>query len=156
MTKDPDKSADLVLTWKQVQEDTWKLARQLQGKGAWDGILTLARGGMTPACILAWALGIRRIRTISVASYDDREAGQITPHDTLPEDMGDGTGWLVVDDLTDTGQSFAWLRDMYPKAHYACVYAKPQGAPLANSYAVEVPQDRWIDLPWEKELPEAG
>jgi len=63
---------------------------------------------------------------------------------------GDGDGWLVVDDLSDTGSTFRILRQHLPKAHYACVYVKPDARPVVDTYVVEVSQDTWIDFPWER------
>ena len=41
---------------------------------------------------------------------------------------------------------------MLPKAHFACVYAKPLGKPLVDSYITEVSQDTWIFFPWDTDL----
>ena len=40
-------------------------------------------------------------------------------------------------------------RDMLPKAHFATVYAKPQGRPLVDTFITEVSQDTWIYFPWD-------
>ena len=64
---------------------------------------------------------------------------------------GDGTGWLIVDDLVDTGETARALRAMMPKAHFATVYAKPAGRPLVDTFVTEVSQDTWIFFPWDME-----
>jgi len=46
---------------------------------------------------------------------------------------GDGEGWLVIDDLVDTGRTAEILRRTYPKAHFATIYAKPQGRPQVDT-----------------------
>jgi xanthine phosphoribosyltransferase len=66
--------------------------------------------------------------------------------------MGDGTGILIVDDLVDTGKTLELVRKMYPKAHFATVYAKPSGKPMVDSYITEVSQDTWIFFPWDMAL----
>jgi len=38
---------------------------------------------------------------------------------------------------------------MYPRAHYAAVYAKPMGRPMVNTYITEARQDTWIFFPWD-------
>ena len=63
----------------------------------------------------------------------------------------DGEGWLLLDDLVDTGQTAQKVRDMLPKAHFATVYAKPQGRPLVDTFITEVSQDTWILFPWDAE-----
>ena len=59
----------------------------------------------------------------------------------------DGTGVLIVDDLVDTGKTLELVRRLYPKAHFATVYAKPQGRTLVDTYITEVSQDTWISSP---------
>ncbi len=62
---------------------------------------------------------------------------------------GDGTGWLIVDDLVDTGRTGRIVRDMLPKAHFATVYAKPAGRLVVDTFITEVSQDTWILFPWD-------
>ena len=107
--------------------------------------------------IVARELDIRTIDTISIRSYKGvgTEAGQgqlevLKRPD--PELMGDGEGILVVDDLVDSGRTLELIREMYPKAHLATVYAKPKGKPMVASYVTEVSQDTWIFFPWDMAL----
>lgn len=62
---------------------------------------------------------------------------------------GDGEGFIVIDDLVDTGGTAAAIREMYPKAHFVTIFAKPAGRPLVNDYVVDIPQDTWIEQPWD-------
>jgi xanthine phosphoribosyltransferase len=62
---------------------------------------------------------------------------------------GDGKGVLVIDDLVDTGATARVVREMLPHAHFATVYAKPQGRPLVDTFVTEVSQDTWIYFPWD-------
>ena len=62
-----------------------------------------------------------------------------------------GRGWLIVDDLVDTGVTARAVRAMLPAAHFATVYAKPAGRPSVDSYITEVSQDTWILFPWDQE-----
>jgi xanthine phosphoribosyltransferase len=66
-------------------------------------------------------------------------------------DTKDGAGWLIVDDLVDTGVTAKVVREMLPKAHFATVYAKPAGRPMVDTYITEVSQDTWILFPWDQE-----
>ena len=65
---------------------------------------------------------------------------------------GDGDGFLLIDDLVDTGRTAKIVREMLPKAHFATVYAKPSGKPMVDSYITEVSQDTWIFFPWDMAL----
>ena len=44
------------------------------------------------------------------------------------------------------------VRDMAPKAHFATVYAKPEGRPLVDTFVTEVSQDTWVYFPWDLSL----
>jgi xanthine phosphoribosyltransferase len=58
----------------------------------------------------------------------------------------------VIDDLVDSGRTFGVVRAAYPQAHFATVYAKPNGKPMVDSYITEVSQDTWIFFPWDMAL----
>jgi xanthine phosphoribosyltransferase len=59
---------------------------------------------------------------------------------------------LVIDDLVDSGKTLELIRIMYPKAHFATVYAKPKGRPMVDTFITEVSQDTWIFFPWDMAL----
>ncbi|MEM7507269.1 MAG: xanthine phosphoribosyltransferase, partial [Pseudomonadota bacterium] len=44
------------------------------------------------------------------------------------------------------------VRNLYPKAHFATVYAKPKGEPMVDTYITAVSQDTWIFFPWDMAL----
>jgi xanthine phosphoribosyltransferase len=133
------------------------LAWRLTDLGPWGGIVAITRGGLVPAAIVARELGIRMIETVCVASYDYDKQGDmhvIKPVGGPVVDIrgGEGEGVLIVDDLVDTGKTARVVREMLPKAHFATVYAKPQGRPLVDTFITEVSQDTWIYLPWDMGL----
>ena len=142
------------VSWDDFRRDTRTLADQLAGTGPYKGIVAITRGGLLPATLLAHALDIRVVETVSIAAYDQDGRGEEalgTPVVTKPPDAaGDGTGFLLVDDLVDTGATARVARALLPKARFVCVYAKPAGRPLADHVVREVSQDTWIVLPWEK------
>lgn len=143
-------SKDFPVSWDEMHRHAKLLAWRLLEKGPWKGIAAVTRGGLVPACVVARELDIRLIETICIASYDHKDQGSAKIlKDTSA--MGDGAGWLVVDDLVDTGNTFKIIRDMLPKAHYAAVYAKPQGIPVCDTWITEVSQDTWIFFPWDLE-----
>jgi xanthine phosphoribosyltransferase len=146
------------VSWDQIHRDSRALAWRLDGQGpdeggAWRAVVAITRGGMAPAMIVARELDIRTVDTISVKSYNHQE--QTKPRvikAPQAEIMGDGTGVLVVDDLVDTGKTLELVRQLYPKAHFATVYAKPSGRPMVDTYITEVSQDTWIFFPWDMAL----
>ena len=146
------------VSWDQLHRDARALAWRLQGHGPqeggeWRAVVAITRGGLVPAMIVARELDIRTIDTISVKSYNKQEQGGLKVLKSPdPELMGDGEGILVVDDLVDSGRTLELVRSMYPKAHFATVYAKPKGKPMVQTYVTEVSQDTWIFFPWDMAL----
>ena len=145
------------ISWDQIHRDSRALAWRLEKKGPFDGewsaVVAITRGGMVPAMIIARELDIRVVDTISVKSYDhqSQSAAKIlkSPNAEL---MGNGKGILIIDDLVDSGRTLEIVKDLYPEAHYATVYAKPKGRPMVDSFITEVSQNTWIFFPWDMAL----
>lgn len=136
------------VSWEELHRHSKALAWRLMDKGPFRGIVAITRGGLVPAAVLARELDIRMIETVSIASYDERQQGALNLLKAARE-AGDGEGWLLVDDLVDTGKTAEAVRRLLPKAHFATVYAKPSGRPLVDTFVTEVSQDTWILFPWD-------
>jgi xanthine phosphoribosyltransferase len=146
------------VSWDQIHRDSralaWRLDKRGPGEdGAWRAVVAITRGGMAPAMIVARELDIRLVDTISVKSYHHQTQG-VPVVLSKPDDamMGDGEGVLVVDDLVDSGKTLEVVRALYPRAHFATVYAKPKGEPMVDTFITGVSQDTWIFFPWDMAL----
>lgn len=140
--------ATLPLSWADIHRDARILASMLAELPPFTGIIAVTRGGLVPAAILSRELDIRLVETVCISSYDDR--GLRAP-EVLKSVAGGGAGWLVVDDLVDTGATATILRAMLPQAHFATLYAKPKGQPLVDTFVAVFAQTTWINFPWEAE-----
>ncbi len=145
------------ISWDQIHRDSRALAWRLDGKGpedgAWRAVIAITRGGLAPAMIVARELDIRTVDTISIKSYDHQKQSEaVVLKSPDMELMGKGEGVLIVDDLVDTGKTLKVVRDLFPKAHIATVYAKPEGRPMTDTFITEVSQDTWIFFPWDMAL----
>ena len=146
------------VSWDQIHRDARALAWRLDGKGpgeggAWTAIVGITRGGLVPAAIVSRELNIRVVDTISVKSYSHQSRAEATVTKAPQSDLlGDGTGILIIDDLVDSGKTLELVRKLYPKAHFATVYAKPAGRAQVDTYVTEVSQDTWIFFPWDMAL----
>jgi xanthine phosphoribosyltransferase len=136
------------VSWEQLHRDAKALAWRLAERGPYARIVAITRGGLVPAHIIARELDIRVIDTVCISSYDDETLRESA---VLKSVAGDGEGWLIVDDLVDTGKTGRIVREMLPKAHFATVYAKPAGRPMVDTFITEVSQDTWILFPWDIE-----
>jgi xanthine phosphoribosyltransferase len=141
------------VSWEELHRTGRALAWRLLEHGPFKGILAITRGGLVPAAIVARELEVRLIDTIGVSSYsgyDGPRTGEMTIIKP-PSLTEDGSDWLIVDDLVDTGETAKVVRGMLPKAHFATIYAKPAGRPLVDTFVTEVSQDTWIYFPWDLE-----
>jgi xanthine phosphoribosyltransferase len=138
------------VTWDQLHRDARALAWRLMEKGPFKGVVAVTRGGLIPAAIVARELELRLVESVSVATYMEEQRGEpvVTK---FPTAAGDGTGFLIIDDLVDSGLTARVVRELLPKAHFAVVYAKPAGKAVADTFITEVSQDTWIMFPWDTE-----
>ncbi len=141
-----------LVSWEELHRNARALAWRLVDTAQYKGIIAVTRGGMVPAAIVARELNIRKIDTISVITYtDSNKLAEPVIIKNLTETT-DGEGYLVIDDLVDSGTTFKLLRGILPKAHFATIYAKPDGKKMVDTYIAEYSQDTWIYFPWDVEL----
>jgi len=148
------------VTWDQLHRDARALAWRLVERGPYRGIVAITRGGLIPAAIIARELDLRLVESVSVLTYGGKRRGTLADEQAIgkpvvlkpPAAAGDGEGFLIVDDLVDTGTTARVVRHLLPRAHLACVYAKPAGRATVDTFVTEVSQDTWIMFPWDTEL----
>ncbi|HHV6463022.1 TPA: xanthine phosphoribosyltransferase, partial [Haemophilus influenzae] len=137
------------VTWDMFQMHARKLSERLLPASQWKGIIAVSRGGLFPAAVLARELGLRHIETVCIASYHDHNnQGELQVLHAAQVPNG-GEGFIVVDDLVDTGNTARAIRQMYPNAKFVTVFAKPAGAELVDDYVIDIPQNTWIEQPWD-------
>ncbi|MGA8192198.1 MAG: xanthine phosphoribosyltransferase [Acetobacteraceae bacterium] len=147
------------VTWDQLHRDARALAWRLMNLGPFAGVVAIARGGLIPAAIIARELDVRLVESVSIVTYAAGSSGSLIEEERRgppvvikpPVAAGDGTKFLIVDDLVDTGATARVVRALLPRAHFAAVYAKPEGRDAVDSFITEVSQDTWILFPWDTE-----
>ncbi len=147
------------VSWDQLHRDARALAWRLMEKGPFTGIVAITRGGLIPAAIIARELDVRLVESVSILTYAAEGSGTLIEEQKgsapvvikRPEAAGDGTGFLLIDDLVDTGATARVVRALLPRAHFAAVYAKPAGRETVDTFITEVSQDTWILFPWDTE-----
>src|SRR5499433_4105110 len=105
------------VSWDQFHRDSRALAWRLMGAGPFAAIVSVTRGGLVPAGIVARELGIRIIETVCVASYNHITQGELKVLKTVAAEVvgiggGGGKGVLIVDDLVDTGRTATVVREI--------------------------------------------
>lgn len=120
-----------------------------------DGILCVARGGMSLSHILSIAWDIRNMYSINAISYNEK-----TQHDLvlghLPKFNDDLKEILILDEIVDSGKSLKTILDRlrleYLKINFtsACIFQKPSAIVKADFYVRETQE--WIDFYWEVDM----
>lgn len=143
---------EFFVSWEELHRATRELARRQLPAEQHKGIIAVSRGGLVPAAIVARELNIRVVDCVAVSSYDhtdQRDDLQLLKDVSATDD---GDGFLVVDDLVDTGNTLKFLRERLPKAKFVTVYAKPAGMSLVDDFVADLAQDTWIHFPWDMHL----
>jgi xanthine phosphoribosyltransferase len=144
---------EIIISWVELHRDARYLSTVLHDLGDWKGIIAITRGGLVPAALVARELDIRVIDTVCLVSYEATEEGAEAKAQGqlkwLKTVEGDGDGWLLIDDLVDTGGTARAVRERLPKAHFATLYAKPLGRPVVDTFVKEFKQEKWIYFPWD-------
>ena len=119
-------------------------------------IVTLAKGGYVPARALAKTLNIRRIYSVGVEFYEAEGQTIEVPHvyQHLTEDFKDNDVILIVDDITDTGNSMqVALQEVIEhngkNIITCCLLHKPKSSFIPNVYGQKVDNDVWFDFFFE-------
>lgn len=137
-----NQAAKFPVTWEQVHRDALRLAQKLQDKPQFDAIIAVCKGGLVPASLVARALNIAYIDTICFDTNKKHE--EAIKLSTLRD-----KNLLIIDDIINTGKTAAYIRKIYPDAHYASLYVKEDVISLADTYITAVNQNTWFIFPWE-------
>ena len=155
MTPNPPASTEQAVSWDDIVAGCRRLADLARAMGPFRGIVAIARGGLVPAALVARLLDVRMVDSLAVSSYDGHRRGParvLKSPQTAALDRGEG--WLVVDDIADSGATCALARTILPRARFAALYAKPEARAALDLYAAEAAASAWIVFPWEAAAPE--
>ncbi len=148
-----------VLTWSGFGQASRQLAQQVADSGYRpDLVLAIARGGLTVAGALAYALSVKNCFALNVEFYTGIDERIEVPVMLPPMlDVVDITGLqvLVADDVADTGRTLELVHRVIEahvsEARCAVLYQKPHS--VIDCAYVWRRTDRWINFPWSTEDP---
>lgn len=123
-----------------------------------DAIVAIARGGLTLAGALGYALDVKMLGSLNVEFYtgvEERLDEPVLLPPTLDRAALEGRRVLLVDDVSDSGRTLALvlqlLRAGGGEVRTVCLYSKP-GTVQQPDYVWRT-TDRWIMVPWSAEAP---
>lgn len=148
-----------ILTWQDFGDATRALAQEVADSGFRpDVVLAIARGGLTVAGAVAYALGVKNCFAMNVELYTGVEQRLQVPVVLPPTlDLMDLAGLrvLVADDVADTGTTLQLVQRVIGQhvadARTVVLYQKPSSI-ITPDYAWRS-TDRWIDFPWSDQPP---
>ncbi len=144
-----------LISWEEVYQLSAVLAHHIQESGYRpDIIIAIARGGYVPARILCDFLDIYNLTSFRISHYTAGSSKKETARLSSPLCMElKGLKVLVVDDITDTGDSLEvalqHIREFAPaEIKVAVLQHKKQSALEPDFYAKKIVEWCWIIYPW--------
>lgn len=141
-------SQKLYISWAMFEDDIMDLTRQIeQSPHDFKRLLLVSRGGLTVGAALANTLTIKDVQSIAVESYSGEQQGQLRIINEFA--FVDGEDLLIIDDLSDSGETLKFLKAKFPLAKTACLYTKPKGHDRADFSVRQYEHSQWLVFPWE-------
>ena len=146
------------ISYLAIQALTKQLASKIEQSGNdFDCIVGIARGGSIPATMLSYQLEIPEVRYIQLSSYTEQQRGNVwmdeLDNNVIQHIKLSYAHVLLVDDLSDSGQSFSFLSTKLQQSGVlhktAALYLKTASTFQPDFYSAEVPADLWLNFPWE-------
>ena len=146
---------ELILSWEEVHKEALELAEIISlSEIKYDGIIAITKGGLFPALIVSTFLRIDYIDTICIRSYKKKKQKE-TKLIKSPIGKMNISKWLIIDDLTDTGETIEMTKSFfgtYSTVDVGVLYTKPKGHHTVDYSIKKFFQDTWIVFPWEKNI----
>lgn len=148
-----------ILTYELFGQAARELATTIAADGFRpDAIVAIARGGLTLAGALGYALDVKMLGSLNVEFYTDVEqtlADPVVLPPTLDQDSLRGKSILLVDDVADSGRTLALVLQLLQagggEVRTVCLYAKPQS--VQEPDYVWRRTSKWIAFPWSAQGP---
>ncbi len=144
-----------LVTWDTVYELARRLAHRIRGSGfAPDMIVAIGRGGYIPGRILSDYLNIMDLSSFKIEHYRGTQKSPVTVVKYPLSANVDGRRILLVDDVSDTGDTFDVAikhieeRGRPEEIKTVVLDYKTVSRLVPDYYAREITEWRWIIYPW--------
>ncbi len=142
-----------MMSWEQFSDLAEGLAELIKNDYKPEIIVGLTRGGWAPARVLCDHLGIKNLASLKVEHWGITATpdGSAKIKGDLNADVRDKKV-LVVDDLTDTGDSMAlavnYIKSLKPVEVRTAVLLNIKGSKFVPDYYVKEIDWKWVIFPW--------
>lgn len=143
-------------SWNEAENALRSLSKRVSGAGLKpDIIVGISRGGLVPARLLSDFLGISNLQVITASFYTGVGRRAEAPRITNSRLSGvAGSSVLLVDDISDTGKSFAaaagHVLSLSPSSLKTLSIHMKKTSSFRPDFFFEE-SAKWIVYPWEKE-----
>lgn len=139
----------IYITWNEFHQDVKNLCLKIKNSGQkFNKIVAVSRGGFIPAGIVAYELNIRNSAVINISTYFDDKHLELNEISNIQSIGKVDEKTLIIDDISDTGQTFKLMRQTFPKGTFATVYTKEKGLNQVDIFERQVPE-KWLVFPWD-------
>jgi xanthine phosphoribosyltransferase len=139
-------------TWHDIHPRCEKIVKELKEKytDIMDyEIVGISRGGLVPAVVISNLLGIRKVHSLGLKTYKDQQKDGAEIYQ-IP-DLAHSNKVLLIDDISDTGESFVIVKNLYSHKELITVsiYMKEKTRFIPDVVGENVDNDVWVVFPWE-------
>lgn len=150
----------VTLTWTDVENDTLKIITQMQKENFEpDVIVSIARSGLIPAAMIAYALGNKQLYVIKVDFSKTQKSGQdqdLLDKPIITQELSaniSGLKVLVVDEMVVSGSTLKlvskYMEIKNPaQVKYAVLYKQPWAEFKPDYFGREIKE--WPLYPWKE------
>ena len=150
----------LELTWDNVDFLLDCLSDELKRKSTkYDTIIALGRGGLIPAAILSYKLGILNLHNLGISTREDQGKYKETIVYQKPNNISKDSKILVIDDINDSGRTFTAVKSMLNYGYklddtnilYVSLVQREGTEFFKNTISGNILHtSRWLVFPWDK------
>ena len=141
-----------IVTWRKAMSLCSRIVGQLKDRYPnvvdYD-IIGLSRGGLIPSVIISNMLNIRKVYALGMRSYTEQEKTDTEVYQV--PDILSMRKILLIDDISDTGESFKQTSEMLVGKEVITVslFFKDKTIFVPNVFGKKVKNNNWVVFPWE-------
>jgi hypoxanthine phosphoribosyltransferase len=145
------------LTWEDIEKLCTQLTDQIYDKvlttPKFNTIVTISKGGLIPARLIAETLDVQRIVTVGISSYKQEKQTKFDVYQTITDPLI-GQRVLIIDDIADSGKSLSYVKELInehnPDSIKICtLHYKSNSSIKPDFFGKKVLNSEWIVYPWE-------